>query len=214
MTNVSQPADPAYAAVGRAITQWSWFEAALANIFSTCITPTCAIGASATQTFDGSTPNAIFYSVENFRSRLAMVDAALHSRLGSMRGSEELISRWMKLHNKARAFSAWRNRMAHWNAGFVSGTKGAKSGLLLTPFYSNPSYHRLAKKWCSVEDLHRLIGAFDALTRRAGQLSFDIASLPALHRRFGELVAHQMVNDAHHNQIALEELKRALSWPE
>lgn len=137
-----------FAAVGRAITQWSFVEYELAKFF------TLAIGAGAV-TIDfldepvfvaDKAANAAFYAIENWRTKLQVVDAAVLAYPHDTADRDALARKWGKLSDKANKLARRRNRLAHW---FVlpaqhTGT-GERSEPIapprLCPPYGSPRYY-------------------------------------------------------------------------
>lgn len=110
-----------FAAVGRAITQWSFAEHALCNIFIACSAASSSRIAQdddddgSTSWIDHQVPTAVFHSVENFRGKLKLIDAALLARVPDYEPwGIELREDWARLREKARKLSLKRNRLAHW----------------------------------------------------------------------------------------------------
>ncbi len=90
-----------YAAIGKALTQWQSIETGLANIF-------CAlVGRSG----DSGLANIAFYSVDNFRSKLAMTSKVATARFFFV---PERKSEWCGLYKSAVARSKKRNFLAHY----------------------------------------------------------------------------------------------------
>jgi hypothetical protein len=196
----------ALAAVGSAITQWGQFEDHLCDLFAVCLAPSEAWD-TGYGIFDLRTTSAVFFAVENFRSKLAMVNVAFAAIMEDVADPADLPDRWRKIHDKARQLSKRRNRLAHWSVGYT------RSGALLRPAARSPAHSKV--RGHSHLDLRRLEYAFGLLAGRCFDLTRDLAAHPELHSRFASLVARQMKNDARrHNQSALESIKHALSWPE
>jgi hypothetical protein len=90
-----------YAAIGKALTQWQSIETGLANIF-------CAIVG---RPGDSGLANIAFYSVENFRAKLAMTNNVATARFSFVPARN---SEWCSLHKSAVARSKKRNFLAHY----------------------------------------------------------------------------------------------------
>jgi len=55
-----------------------------------------------------------FFSLEGFRSRLILADAVISRKLGV--APKQLRDQWRPLHERARALSTQRNKLAHWGS--------------------------------------------------------------------------------------------------
>ncbi|MES2300892.1 MAG: hypothetical protein V4521_02270 [Pseudomonadota bacterium] len=105
------------ALVGEAITQWSFVEQTLSNIFTVCVVP-CPTRMTPDGGYvsfiDSEVPTAIFYSTESFRGKLSLVDAALTGRIKSNgQWATALKDDWAKVREKTRKLSLKRNSLAH-----------------------------------------------------------------------------------------------------
>lgn len=87
-----------FAALGEAISQWAWVEYHLFHVYVRLVRPELFKATSAS-----------FHAVVNFRSKLAMVDAAASFALTK----EEDIVEWTTLKNKLGRLVKLRNAMAH-----------------------------------------------------------------------------------------------------
>lgn len=133
-----------FALVGRAITQWSFVEQTLCNLFTICVTP-CPTRPGPDGGFvsliDSEVPTAIFYSIESFRGKLGLVDAALRARIKeSGAWAEEIRADWARLHDKTRKLSLKRNYLAHWTVtpAYADDDKFHQSQLM--PPYGSPGW--------------------------------------------------------------------------
>lgn len=197
--------------IGRAITEWAFFESQLCRIFVVCLSPTDA-HRGCLHMFDPQTSEAAFYAVENFRSKLSMVDAAIQQRFKFFANKEEILGPWSKLHDKARRLSRRRNALAHWN---VVGRYGEEK---LIPHYQSPAgqdYIYGRKRGLSAHDIRQLGRAFLLLGERTHEVARLMAAHPELHGKFAKLVARQLETARYHqNQTGIERLESALSSPE
>jgi len=164
-----------FAQVGKAISQWSLVELSLCNIFTVCVT-SCPSRPTPDGGFvsllDSKVPEAIFYSVENFRGKLGMVDAAFFARVSENgKWAQELRSEWRKLHGKARKLSLKRNQLAHWTVtpALPDDEDGSHPSQLMPP-YGSPNWWTelsvnpigLAKSAKQVGDWIRAFSLIDA----------------------------------------------------
>ena len=131
--------------VGEAITQWSFVEQTLSNIFTVCVVP-CPTRPEApdggyVSFIDSAVPTAVFYSVESFRAKLGLVDAALLSRIKSSGNwADQLRSDWARLKDKTRKLALKRNSLAHGTVtpAFDDGEEFHESKLM--PPFGSPNW--------------------------------------------------------------------------
>jgi hypothetical protein len=91
-----------YTALGKAVTQWQAVEAGLANIFCALVGPPGNSGLA----------NVAFYSVENFRTKLAMTNNVVTIRFSFI---PNRTSDWPQLAQRVRKRSSKRNLLAHYS---------------------------------------------------------------------------------------------------
>src|SRR6202007_410254 len=83
---------------GSAITQWAHVEEALWLVLAACFTA------------DFPALRTAFFSVENFRSRLQLVDKVFRQTFRDKKNIEA----WSDLHDRLRSTSSARNALAHY----------------------------------------------------------------------------------------------------
>jgi hypothetical protein len=106
-----------YYELGLAITQWAHVEDALLNIFGAC-----HIGH-----YHRGTLSTTFYSIENFRSKLQVVDNVFCLKFRDT----PHFAVWIDLFEKLRSASAERNWLAHYTAlVYPTAKAGRRFGLL------------------------------------------------------------------------------------
>jgi len=91
-----------FAAVGRAITQWSFVEKSLSDLLGVCLG-----GATAGEHGEVDSPNLwtalwLFYSVENCLSKVQLVNAALEAHVMHSSAAEELKGEWVENLGKGK----------------------------------------------------------------------------------------------------------------
>lgn len=91
-----------YAAVGRALSAWSFVEESLCSIFSNIVTPepTQSVGAA----------SAAFWAIESFRGKLLSIDSAIHLRCFEL---PDVVGKWEILQKRAGEKCKLRNEIAH-----------------------------------------------------------------------------------------------------
>ncbi len=143
-----------YAALGLAITQWAYIERALCDVYHAVLDQ---------PNKDIST--AAFYAVENFRSKMQMVDAVMRTRFA---GSPHLED-WTGTPNEhglwdriTRASGTW-NRLAHHTVVVTPSAKPGKRYRLLPNIWNplNPKPSPVnPQQGCVLKDLEAIPGRF------------------------------------------------------
>lgn len=136
-----QAATELFQAVGRAITAWSFVEQGLTSVFGAALGPSLTIKPGFIGA--GGAIFAVFYAIENQRTRIAMIDAALNSAIREDTDeSKEVHKLWKKAKARTQTLGAARNRLAHWYVS-ASGTAGEGHKMkLLPPFFDNKRAHQ------------------------------------------------------------------------
>jgi hypothetical protein len=127
-------AQPFYAAIGRAVTNWQLVEDVLGLIFAHLMAPT--------NISSKTSAHAAYYSIIGFRARLEMVDAA-----ASMQWHGGRFTKWRALKKKINKQNESRNRFAHFSLHELSPSTDGELRLCLRPTlfdvryvpYINPS---------------------------------------------------------------------------
>jgi len=143
-----------YAQLGRCISVWAVVEMSLLNIYRACL-PGSDIVVMA----------AAFHAVENARSRVGMIDAALSVALKG----NPLLAQWSQkggLFSRVTASARTRNHFAHYMVLHLSAVKKPPSVYLLPPL-SKP-----------------MNDAFDSRRPSGG---YYISDLKNIHKQFGQL---------------------------
>ena len=211
-----------FALVGQAITQWSFAEEQLCHIFAICSGPV-STAPDGGHHFIDDVPSAVFYSIENFRSKLGLVDAALNSRATwAFKSGGEIRAEWGKLRDKSRKLSLKRNKLAHWTVlpGYEYETTMPPR---LVPPIGSPNYYREtsglamlggAKMTLQIQHLKHLVHAFYLLTEKLRAFGAYLGRSEELFDRYVEQVAHQIHSHCQSDPSRAEQLERALSSPE
>jgi hypothetical protein len=208
-----------YSLVGRAINQWSFLEENLCHIFMVC---TGGVIADPEGGMDYSGCGAVadaFYSVENFRGKLALIDAALvEAAPNHFAWGEEVQEEWARLREKARKLSLRRNRIAHCTIlpGYDYQTTIPPR---LVPPIGSRGYYRAtglspAKHRLTVEQVRHLERAFCLLSEKLRDFTYRFARQEGLFDRYVERVALQIDSYSRRDPTRAERLKRALPSPE
>jgi len=213
-----------FALVGRAISGWSMVELSLCNIFTICVT-SCPSRSQLDGGFvsflDGDVPCAVFYSVENFRGKLGLVDAALNTRIrGHGQWAQDIRAEWAKLHNKTRKLSLKRNHLAHWTVIPAMPDDDERSyPAKLMPPYGSPGW------WAetsinppgnakSASQLNHLVLAFSLIDEKLRAFSKMLAQHPRLTDKYDKLTVRLIRSHDRLSPTRGEAIRRALSSPE
>lgn len=202
----NQLTEQMFAAVGHAITQWSFVEKELSWLLGVCL-------GGATVDDDGRgiiAPNSLtaiflFYSVENWRSRLQLIDAALEVHVMRSTVQDELRAEWAKLSDKSNALARKRNKLAHW---FVLPAQRTGSGAehepiapaRLYPPYGSPNYYRETGlnppgKALTEKQVRELDCAFYQLEKKVRNFTRKLASVGELRDRDARRALDRVVLD-------------------
>jgi hypothetical protein len=180
-----------YELLGRATQSWSLIEYGICEIFSACISPRDIDPDTGGQTiFDTYRPYAIFYSVENFRSKLAMVDATVDLTLESKDVDAMAIKeRWRSAFNRASKLSQKRNRLSHWiilSTNRYSINKDRSEEVMIAPIDLTISHSAATDKFSPIRkrDVISHILTFDKFRTRIFDIQSDLINLKSLKRRF------------------------------
>lgn len=136
-----------FAAVGRAITQWSFVEDRLCSLFSVCVGSAVSSKHGGIEFIESWIPMWVFYAAESFNTKRALVDAAIAAVLYRGPQAGELKAEWATLSDKARKLSHKRNKLAHWTV-FPAQRSGSGAGhdsihpARLMPPFGSPKYWR------------------------------------------------------------------------
>lgn len=208
-----------FAMVGRVITRWSFVESRLCNIFIVC---TGDVAASPPP--DGfldfgecSVPMSVFYSVENFRGKLALIDAALDPYVAvSKSSSDEFRGQWARLRDKARKLSLKRNKLAHYTVlpGLIDddGTDEPR----LVPPYGSPKYYRevgllTGPNSISIKQIQDLEYAMCILEERLKEFTYSLARNEELFDKYVSRLARRIEKRGYRDPTRLKRLKLAIS---
>lgn len=211
-----------FATVGRAITQWSFVEKELSELLGVCLG-----GATINKEYGYVhvprvwTGMWLFYSVENWRAKLQLVDAAVEAHLLQTPTEQELKAAWVKLSDKVNDLARKRNKLAHW---FVlpaqrTGT-GAETEPIaparLCPPYGSPKYYRetgLNPRGVTLTEkqVRKLDAAFYELADKLRAFTRDVAQAEEPRDRDVLLALDLLLSDGRLDQPLLEALKREMS---
>lgn len=218
----SELTEQMFATVGRAITQWSFVENDLSTLFGVCLG-----GAAIDKKYGyvhvprGWNAMWLFYSVENWRAKLQLLDAAIEAHLLGSTAEKKLKAEWAKLSDKASDLARKRNKLAHW---FVrpaqrSGTGAEHEPIAparLCPPYGSPKYYRetgfnppgvaLTEK-----QVRELDTAFSGLAEKVRRFTKKVAKAKEPRDKDVLLALDLLLSDGRLDPPLLKALERALS---
>lgn len=203
-----------FALIGKAITNWSFVEEQLCHTFEICssLVPTNTDGGLL---IVDPVPRSIFFSIENFRGKLNLIDAALNARAaGPLEWAIETRGCWSKVREKARKLSLRRNKLAHWTVLPGYDYKGTIPPRLVPPIGS-PGYYRATglnrENVIPLHNLDHLNNAFYLLQEKLREFNRELVQNEGLFGRYVELMAGQIRSQNHSDQNRAEQIERALS---
>lgn len=211
------------ALVGEAISEWSFVELSLCNLFTICLTPTSTNPNTDYQPVeytDFQVPTAIFYSVENFRGKLGMLDAALCARVpDSGQQAVDIRNEWSKLREKIRKLSLKRNKLAHWTVTPAYYDTGISNPSRLMPPYGSPGWwsetsSRPAGNYLDPKQVDEIVRAFSLINEKIRDFYMKLAGNPALTDKFDELTVRLIRSHDRRCPTRAERIRRDLSSPE
>lgn len=190
----SELTEQMFATVGRAITQWSFVENELCHLLSVCI------GSALPKVIGDNnyveyrwTGMWLFYSVENWRTKLQMVDAAIDAYVVNTKAGDALMKEWTRLSEKANKLARKRNKLAHWfvRPAQKTGTGTANEPIapaILCPPYGSPSYYKetglnSAGATLTAVQVQHLERAFCILAEKISALTLKVAHNEELRDR-------------------------------
>ncbi|WP_196233026.1 hypothetical protein [Sphingomonas segetis] len=218
----SELTEQMFAAVGRAITQWSFVEYELCKLLAVGIGGAVYEKTMTRPFIESWTAIWLFYAVENWRSRLQLVDGALTAHLHQATCADELKAEWATLSDKANDLARKRNKLAHW---FVLPAQRTGTGAdyepiapaRLCPPYGSPSYYQATrltnpkKQALTEKQVNELATAFHALERKVRDFTHKVARTQELRDRHVRLALDRLILDGRLDPPVLEALERALS---
>ena len=215
--------DLMFASVGRAITQWSFVELTLCNLFTICVTPCPTRPAKDDEDqgyvsmIDSAVPTATFYSIESFRGKLGLVDAALRARIPENKSwAIEAREKWAKLYDKTRRLSLKRNRLAHWTVipAFDDGEVFHDARLM--PPYGSPGWWKETGSnppgdILKTSQVQHLCVAFNLIDEKLRAFYKDLAQNAELHDKYDKLTVRLIQSHDRLNPNRAELIRRDLA---
>ena len=206
-----------FALVGRTITRWSFVESELCSIFLVCATDVVPMR-SGLDFGECAVATAIFYSVENFRGKLSLIDAALGAYVPKHGDwAISIHAEWAKLRDKTRKLSLKRNVLAHHMVlpGYDDGENEVRPPRLV-PAYKSPAYFRETglnptKNTRNIHYLTQLEYAFFLLERKLRKFAHSVASREELFDKYAERLARRIQSHGLRDPTRGERLKLAIS---
>jgi len=211
-----------FAAVGRAITQWSFVENSLCNLFTVCIGTAVPLKRhDGIEYVDGWTAIRVFYAAEAFNTKRALVNAAIEAHLMAIPQRHHLSTEWAKLSDKARDLSAMRNKLAHWTVRPAQRTgTGAIHELMapprLMPPFGSPKYWgetglNPPGKTLTTAQVGHIEKAFCLYDKKVHTFTVKLVRTQELLDKDAELAMRRLLHDPRLSPSALAELERVLA---
>lgn len=216
----SELTDQMFAAVGRAITQWSFVEYEVSKLLALSVGGGFAItdNGGGIRIIGHLTAISIFYSVENWRSKLQMVDAAFAPYVRGSPSADDLITDWRKLSDKANDLARKRNKLAHW---FVLPAQRTGTGAehepiapaRLCPPYGSPKFYmatglfRKSELSMTVKQVRELEGAFSRHSMSVRKFVDRVSQDKGLRETHARLALDRLLLDDQLDQPVLEALR-------
>ncbi len=210
----AQENECALQAVGQAISSWARVEHGLCEVFTACISPAHTIMG------DGfvapGAPAVVFYSIENFRTKLLITDRIYRFHVTGVTHADHLIKCWQRTYDHTRRLSGRRNLFAHWNMVQFGDRKPGQRSRLMPPFLSTAFREEISNRQggLALPDILRLADAFIKLSQSLTWLSRGVAAHQELRSKFLTPIPALMHNLGQQDPTALARVKRDLSWPE
>ena len=153
-------------AIGEAVDNWQLVEMGLCGVFATVI-----------RSPDARIAGEIFYAVQNFRDKLAMVDAAVKFTLWR---NEAILPAWAKLNKDAERQSRRRNAIVHrhtWSEHIGDGVLSRKLGPPMTLSRVLGTEDSDQKAFIDVKQLREASASFLTIAQRARAFDDDVRGL-------------------------------------
>lgn len=207
------------AAIGSAISEWSFVELSLCNLFTICVIP-CPMKREPDGylTFiDSEVPTATFYAIESFRGKLNLADAAIRARLkcgGDW--TQQVLDDWSRLYGKVRKLSLQRNKLAHWTVMPAQGLGDDFSGPKLMPPYGSPGWWTETSvkpdgKSMKLSDVEQLWKAFQLIDEKVRDFYKEFAQRPELIDIYDQLTVRLIRTHDRLDPTRGERIRRDLS---
>lgn len=215
----SELTEQMFAAVGRAITQWSFIESSLCDLFCVCVGTAVPLKQhDGVEFIENWTAMCVFYAAESFNGKRSLVNAAIEAHLRTIREGHELNAEWSKLSDKARTLATKRNKLAHWTVlpAQRRGTGASHEPLAparLMPPFGSPKYWRessvfpLGLSLTNVQVGH-IEKAFCLYRDKVHAFTMKLVSTQALLDKDALQAIHRTMQDPRLSPNALAELER------
>ena len=220
----SEMTEQMFAQIGSAITQWSFVEEQLSRLMAVCLGSAVLKRVGAIEFIEVWSAMWIYYAIDNFRSRLQLVDAALTAHLHQAGVEEELRAEWDRLSLKAGRLARKRNRLAHWTVlpAQPTGTGAEHEPIApprLLPPIGSPGWYRetginRGKLSLTAVQIGHLERAFHILCGKIRDFTHKVAGTEELRDRVARRALDRLLILGRLDQNLREELIRAFPSPE
>jgi hypothetical protein len=216
----SEQTEQMFAAVGRAITQWSFVEKDLSVLLGVCIGNAILDEKHGAISYNVWTAMWLFYSIENWRAKLQLVDAAMEAHLKRTSVEEEIGAEWGRLSGKANKLAGKRNKLAHW---FVLPAQRTGTGAegepiapaRLCPPYGSPGYYQAtglnpSGVTLTEVEVRHIEAALCLLSDKIRAFTRKVAAVKELRDRDARRAFDLLQLDGRLDPLLVEALRRAL----
>ncbi len=181
MMNLEEEEAAFFYAIGKCIGQWSYIEAQLRGVALECFSFP-----------DRPTAESAYSAVENFRSRLNLIDAVIYSK----HGKSKIYTTWGPIKVSAERLSQKRNKIAHYLCKLYVHAPSGRCFVLVPFEQSRDAPTRRSKKiedglhpphgCLCVKDLAAIRKEFHALTVKLAMLRHLITGRPVRPEEFDD----------------------------
>lgn len=194
-------------AVGAALTDWTYIELQLHQIFAVCMSLT-AMQPGGGFSADHRIQHAVLDAIDGFRGKLCMIDAALQVALeGLDEDAASILRDWVGLRKKVNALHRNRNALAHWSVCRWANQDGSTLRVVLAPQPYETNQHQGVAE----TDVGEWGRAFRSTGQRIGVFVERLASHRGLQIRHLANVTGQVRCTLPSDSTLLDFLKRELS---
>lgn len=195
-----------YQAVGSALSNWTRVETQLYQIFNISLN-LVVMQPGGGFSMGGEVPTAVLDSVDGFRAKMEMINAAINSALDGLdEAATGILNDWAKAQTRVNSLHRSRSRLAHWTVS-ARWKDGARHKVRLMP----PHYSAQEHEGLSETDIAGMERAFIEAQDQLADIAHRLASHSGLQRRFVQLAASQIQCCLPGDPSLLEYLKQQLS---
>lgn len=194
-------------AVGEAISMWATIELQLHQLFSISLT-LVAMQPGGGFSYDNTVTSSVLDSIDGFRGKLLMIDAALAGALGGLDAeADQLLNDWAVERKKINNLHGNRNALAHWRALRIVNADGSIKKFVI----QSPTLKGAGGEGATETDVQCWANSFREAANRLAGLVTRLASHRGLQRTHLERAASQIQCCLPDDPTLLEFLKHELT---